>query len=73
MFDPQAFREAIGIAVAIIVQASTMAATTARTSAMVGQRGTSKLQGFHHPPTYMGGGESMVRTALAIEREIDDT
>ena len=47
-----------------------MAATTARTSAMVGQGGTSNLQGFqaHHPPTYMGGGATMVKTTLAIER-----
>ena len=35
----------------------------------------SNLQGFqaHHPPTYIGGGDSMVRTSLAIEREVDDT
>ena len=52
-----------------------MATTIARTSAMVGQGGTSNLQGFqaHHPPTYMGGGYSMIRTSLAIEREVDDT
>ena len=52
-----------------------MTATISRTSATVGQRGTSNLQGFqaHHPPTYMGGGDSMVRTSLAIEREVDDT
>ena len=73
MFDPQAFREAIGAVVDIIVQASIVAATTAWTSAMVSQGGMSNLQGFHHPPTYMGGGDSMVRTTLAIEREIDDT
>ena len=75
VFDPQAFIEAIGAAVAIIVQASVVAATIARTSATVGEGGTSNLQGFqaHHPPTYMGGGDSMVRTSLAIEREVDDT
>ena len=75
MFDPQAFIEAIGIAVAIIVQASAVVATIARTSAMVDQGETSNLQGFQalHPPTYMGGGDSMVRTTLAIEREIEDT
>ena len=75
MFDPQAFIEVIGTAVAIIVQANIMIATTARTSATVGQGGTSNLQGFqaHHPPTYMKGGDSMVRTSLAIEREVDDT
>ena len=51
-----------------------MAAATALTSAMVDQGGTSNLQGFqaHHPPTYMGGGDSMVRTALAMEREVED-
>ena len=50
-----------------------MAATTAQTSATVVQGGTSNLQGFqaHHPLTYMGGGDSMVRTALAIEREVE--
>ena len=68
MFDPQAFIEAIGAAVAIIVQASVVAATIARTSATVGQ-------GFqaHHPPMYMGGGDLIVRTTLATEREVDDT
>ena len=52
-----------------------MAATLARTSATVGQGGTSNLQGFqaHHPLAYMGGGDSMVRTALAIGRGVDDT
>ena len=51
-----------------------MATTTARTSAKVGQGGTSNLQGFqeHHPPTYMEGGDSMVRTVMAIEREVED-
>ena len=75
MFDLQAFIEAIGAAVAIIVQVSVVAATTTQTSATVGQGGTINLQGFqaHHPPTYMGGGNSMVRTSLAIKREVDDT
>ena len=52
-----------------------MTATTARTSATVGQGGMSNLQGFqaHHPPTYMGGGDSMVRTTLAIGSGVDDT
>ena len=52
-----------------------MVATIARTSAIGGQGGTSNLKGFqaHHPPTYMGGGDSMVRTALAIGRGLDDT
>ena len=51
-----------------------MAATTARTSLTVDQGRTSNLQGYqaHHPPTYMGGGDSMVRTTLAIKREVED-
>ena len=75
VFDPHAFIKATGATIAIIVQASTVAATTARTSATVGQGGMSNLQGFqaHHPPTYMGGGDSMVRTSLAIGKEVDDT
>ena len=36
VFDRQAFIEAIGVAVAITVQSSAVAATTAQTSAMVG-------------------------------------
>ena len=64
-----------GAEAAIITQASTVAATIVWTNAMMGQGGTSNLQGFqaHHPPTYMGGGDSMVRTALAIGREVDET
>ena len=52
-----------------------MAATIARTSATVSQGKSSNLQWFkaHHPPTYMGGGDSMVKTALAIGRGVDDT
>ena len=52
-----------------------MAATIVRTSATVGQGGTSNVQGFqaHHPLTYMGGGDSMVKTTLAIGRGVDDT
>ena len=46
VFDPKAFIEATGAVVAIIVQASVVAATTAWTSAMVGYGGTSNLQGF---------------------------
>ena len=70
MFDPQA----IGAAFAIIVQASAVATTTTRTSATVGKEGTSNLQGFqaHHPPTYIGGEDSMVRITLSIEREVED-
>ena len=75
VFDPHAFIEVVGATVAIIAQASVVAATIARTSTTVGQGGTSNLQRFqaHHPPTYMGGGDSMVRITLAIEREVDDT
>ena len=43
VFDPQAFREAIGAAVDIIVHKSAVAATTALTRATVGQGGTSNL------------------------------
>ena len=52
-----------------------MVATIAWTSATVGQGGMSNLQGFqaHYPLTYMGGGDSMVRTASAIGRGVDDT
>ena len=46
MFDPQAFIEAIGAVVEIIVQASVVAATTTQTSVTVGQGGTNNLQGF---------------------------
>ena len=62
--------EDTGVVVAIFAQASAVAATIARTSATVGQRWTSNLLGFqaHHPSTYMGGGDSMVRTTLAIRR-----
>ena len=49
VFDPQAFREAISVVVAIIVQASAVAATTAQTSATVGQGGTSNRQHTKHP------------------------
>ena len=52
-----------------------MAAIITHTSATVGQGGTSNLYGFqvHHYPTYMGVGDSMVRTTLAIGRGVDDT
>ena len=70
MFDPQAFIEVIGTTVVIIMQASAVATTITRTSATVGQGGKSNLQGFqaHHPLTYMGGGDSMVRIALSIKK-----
>ena len=74
-FDQQAFIEAISATTAIIAQTSLVDATFARTSAMEGQGGTSNLYGFqvHHPSTYMKGGDWMVRTTLAIEREVDDS
>ena len=52
-----------------------MAATISWTSATVGHGGMSNLQGFqaHHPLTYMGGGDSIVRTTLAIGRGVHDT
>ena len=52
-----------------------IAATIAQAGAIGNQGGSSNLQGFqtHHPPTYMGGGDSMVKTALAIGRGVDDT
>ena len=64
-----------GVVVAIIAQESAVAATIVRASVTVGQGGTSNLQGFqaHHHPTYMGGGDSMVRTTLAIGKGVDDT
>ena len=55
--------------------ASAVADAITRTSATVGQGRTSNLQGFqaYHPPTYMGGGDSMVRTALSIGKGVNDT
>ena len=52
VFDQQAFAEVIGIAAAAIAQ----------TNAASSQGGPSNLQRFraHHPPTFVGGGDSMV-------------
>ena len=52
VFDQQAFAEAVGIAAAAIAQASIASS----------QGGPSNLQRFraHHPPTFTGGGDSMV-------------
>ena len=63
--DQQAFIKAIGTTTAMIAQAC----------AMVSQRGSNDLQRLeaHHPPIFRGGGDSMVRTTMAIEGEIDDT
>ena len=63
--DQQAFIEAIGVAAAIPAQAY----------AMVSRGESSNLQRFeaNHPPTFGGGGDSMVRTTMAIEKEANDT
>ena len=52
VFDQQAFVEAVGIAAAAIAQAGIVGS----------QGGSSNLQRFraHHPPTFIGGGDSMV-------------
>ena len=51
-FYQQAFIEAMGVVIA----------TAAQTHATRGQGGASNLQRFkaHHPPTFTGGGDSMV-------------
>ena len=51
-FDQQAFVEAVGVATAAITRASVADS----------QGGPSNLQRFraHHPPTFTGGGDSMV-------------
>ena len=61
-FDQQAFMEAIGTTTATIARASVVATTIALASATVGQGGSSNLHRFkaHHPPTFKGGGDSMV-------------
>ena len=61
-FDQQPFIEAIGVAIDTIAQASVVVATIAQASATVSQGGPSNLQRFkaHHPPTFKGGGDSMV-------------
>ena len=63
--DQQAFIEAIGVAAAMITQ----------TCAMVSQGRSNDLQRLKelHPPIFRGGWDSMVRTTMAIEGEIDDT
>ena len=51
-FDQRAFVEVVGVAAAAIAQASIASS----------QGGPSNLQRFreHHPPTFTGGGDSMV-------------
>ena len=52
VFDQQAFVEAVGVTAAAIAQASVVGS----------QGGLSNFQRFraHHPPTFTGGGDSMV-------------
>ena len=54
--------EAIGVATATIAQVSVTASTIVQASATAGQGGLSNLQRFkaHHPPTFIGGEDSMV-------------
>ena len=60
-FDQQAFAEAVGITAAAIAQASIAGS----------QGGPSNLQRFraHHPPTFTGGGDSMVTDHWFIQIE----
>ena len=61
VFDKPAFVEAVGIAAAVIAQAS-----------VVGSQGDpSNLQRFraHHPPTFTGGGDLMVADHWLIQNE----
>ena len=52
VFDQQAFVEAVGVVIVAFAHAS----------AIGGQGGSSHLQRFrsHYPPTFMGGGDSMM-------------
>ena len=61
VFDKQALIEAVGIAAAVIAQASVAGS----------QGGPSNLQKFraHHPPTFTGGGDPMVADHLFIQIE----
>ena len=60
-FDQKAFTEAVGVA----------ATTIAQTSAAGGQGGPSNLHRFwsHHPPTFTGGGDSMVAEHWSMQVE----
>ena len=62
VFDQQTFMAAIGVATAIIAQASATVATITQASATMGQGGLSNLQRFkaHHPPTFREGGDPMI-------------
>ena len=53
--------EAIGAAIATIVQVSVVDTTIAQTSANVSQGGLNNLQRVksHYPPTFKGGGDLM--------------
>ena len=61
-FDQQAFIEAIGAATASIARASDVVATITQANAIESLGVLSKLQRFkaHHPPTFKGGGDTMV-------------
>ena len=61
VFDQQAFVEALGIAAAVIAQASIASS----------QGGPSNLQRFraHHPPTFTGGGDPMVADHWFMQTE----
>ena len=61
VFDQQAFVEAVGIMATAIAQASIAGS----------QGGPSNLQRFrtHHPPTFTGGGDSMVADHWFIQIE----
>ena len=61
VYDQQAFTEAVGIAAAVVAQASVAGS----------QGGPSNLQRFraHHPPTFIGGGDPMVANHWFIQIE----
>ena len=61
-FDQQSFIEAIGAATATIARASAVAATITQANAIESLGVLSNLQRFkaHHPPTFKGGGDTMV-------------
>ena len=65
VFDQHAFVKAVGIAAAAIAQAGVASS----------QEGSSNLQRFraHHPPTFTGGGDSMVadRWFMQVEKLLE--
>ena len=62
MFDQQAFTKAVGITAATIAQAGIAGR----------QKDPSNLQRFraHHPPTFTGGGDSMVADWLIQNEKV---